>query len=88
MFDRSLVTSGFDVEVLVSEAYLDYLILSQIEAGLLPFEFDSVDATTGHQYHVTLHPPEAARYVRRYPPHPNAVIPNDVTGSIACRLLA
>jgi hypothetical protein len=88
VFDRSLVTPGFDVEVLVSEAYLDYLILSQIEAGLLPFEFDSVDATTGDQYHVTLHPPEAARYVRRYPPHPDAVIPNDVTGSVACRLLA
>lgn len=45
MFDRDLVTSGFDCETLISEKYLRYLLLAQIEAGFLPLEFDFVDTT-------------------------------------------
>jgi len=48
VFDRTLVTSGFDVEVLISEDYLTYLLLAQVEAGLLPLQTSFVDAASGH----------------------------------------
>lgn len=85
MFDRTLVTSGFDVEVLISEDYLTYLLLAQVEAGLLPLQTSFVDAASGHAVDITIHPP--SDYVRRYPPHPDAVLPQDVSGSLGVRLL-
>ena len=38
MVDQSLVTSGLDIEVLLSARYVRYALLAQIEAGLLPME--------------------------------------------------
>jgi hypothetical protein len=67
MFDRSLVTSGFDTETLVSEEYLTYLLLAQVEAGLLPLRFDTTNPESGQPVHVQIHPP--TDYVRRYNPH-------------------
>ena len=57
MFDRSLVTSNFDTETLISERYLTYLLLAQIDAGLLSLEFDVVDADPPTNVTVTIHPP-------------------------------
>jgi hypothetical protein len=75
MFDRDLVTSGFDCETLISEKYLRYLLLAQIEAGLLPLEFDFVDTTSGLSYTVKLHPPIDEDYQRLYTPSPDAPLP-------------
>jgi hypothetical protein len=86
MFDRTLVTSGFDVEVLISEDYFTYLLLAQVEAGILPLQTTFVDPGSGHAIEITIHPP--SDYVRRYPPHPDAPLPQDVSGSLGVRLLA
>ena len=85
MFDRSLVTSGFDVEVLISEDYIGYLLLAQVEAGFLSLEATFVDPATGHTIVVTIHPP--TDYERRYPPHPDAVLAEAQSGSLSVRLL-
>ena len=85
MFDRSLVTSGFDVEVLISEDYIGYLLLAQVEAGFLSLNVSFVDPATGHEIDVAIHPP--TDYERRYAPHPEAVQPEPQNGSLAVRLL-
>jgi WD40 repeat protein len=87
MFDRDLVTSGFDCETLISEKYLRYLLLAQIEAGLLPLEFDFVDTTTGISSTVKLHPPIDEDYQRLYTPSLDAPLPDPVASSFNTRLL-
>ena len=79
MVNRSLVRSGFDIEVLLSERYLRYALLAQIEAGLFPTVLDLGDVR------VTLHPP--TDYERLYKPHPAATLPPPADGSFACTLL-
>jgi hypothetical protein len=87
MFDRSLVTTGFDTEALVSEEYLTYLLLAQVEAGLLPLRFDTTNPESGQLVHVQVHPP--TDYVRRYGHHPDAPAqPDPQHGSLGVRLLA
>ena len=73
MVNRSLVRSGFDIEVLLSERYLRYALLAQIEAGMFPTVLDLVDASVGLDVRVTLHPP--TDYGRLYEPHPEAALP-------------
>ena len=86
MFDRSLVTSGFDTETLISEDYLTYLLLAQVEAGYLRLSFDFVDQLSGLPVHIDIHPP--ADYTRRYEPHPDAPpLPAIQPGSLTVRLL-
>ncbi|MGH3716478.1 MAG: hypothetical protein ACRDT4_23905 [Micromonosporaceae bacterium] len=86
MFDRSLVTSGFDTETLISEDYLTYLLLAQIEAGTLGLRFEFPHPTSGLPVRVQIHPPDD--YVRRYEPHPDAdPLPDPQHGSLAVRLL-
>jgi hypothetical protein len=86
MFDRSLVTSGFDTETLVSEDYLTYLLLAQVEAGRLLLRFDTTNPESGLPVHVQVHPP--TDYVRRYDPHPDAPpLPAAQVGSLTLRLL-
>ena len=87
MFDRDLVTSGFDCETLISEKYLRYLLLAQIEAGLMELVFDVVDPQTHIPMTVTLHPPADDDYLRLYPPSPNAPLPTPAAGSFEMRLL-
>src|SRR4051794_17979327 len=36
MIDQSLVQSGFDVETLLGERYLTYVLLTAVDAGLIP----------------------------------------------------
>lgn len=89
MIDRSLVTSGFDTETVVSEEYLTYLLLAQIEAGLLemsihhtenpPPPAPRIDQT------ITLHPPED--YQRLYEPDPSITFAEPVNRSFFVRLL-
>lgn len=85
MVDRSLVRSGFDIEVLLSERYLRYTLLAQIEAGLLPAVIDLVDPDENLDVQITLHPP--ADYQRLYDPLAAAVLPDPVDGSFTCQLL-
>jgi WD40 domain-containing protein len=87
MFDRNLVTSGFDCETLISEKYLRYLVLAQIEAGLLQLVFDFVDPQTQIPVTVTLHPPADDDYQRLYTPSPDAPLPSPVAGSLEMRLV-
>ena len=87
MFERDLVTSGFDCETLISEKYLRYLLLAQIEAGLMGLVFDVVDPQTGLPMTVTLHPPADDDYQRLYTPSPDAPLPTPVVGSFEMQLL-
>lgn len=87
MLDRDLVTSGFDTETLVSEAYLSYLLLAQVEAGLLPLEFPVVDTAQGIDVTVILHPSAPAQYERLYEPAADAPLPEPVAGSFAVELV-
>jgi hypothetical protein len=85
MVDQSLVTSGFDIEVLLSERYLRYALLAQVEAGLLPLVFPAVDAAAGLDFLITIHPP--VDYQRRYNPDPTAPLPAPVAESFDTFLL-
>lgn len=86
MFDRSLVTSGFDTETLISEDYLTYLMLAQVEAGRLPLTFEFAHPMSGLPVRVQIHPP--TDYTRRYAPHPDAPpLPASQVGSLTLRLL-
>lgn len=96
MFDRSLVTSGFDTETLISEKYLSYLLLAQVEAGLMPLQFDIIDPpptvppgpnppTTNLS--ITLHPPFEDQYETLYPQSEDPPIPGREFGSFKCTLL-
>ena len=85
MLNRNLVTSGFDTETVVSEDYLTYLLLAQIEAGRLPMEVSIVDPAEGIDVALTLHPP--SDYERLYEPDPEAPLPEAVDGSFQIRLL-
>jgi hypothetical protein len=88
MFNRDLVTSKFDCETLISEKYLRYLLLAQIEAGLMGLVFDFVDPNTGIPITVTLHPPADDDYERLYPlPSPDAPPPTPMAGSFEMRLI-
>jgi WD40 repeat protein len=85
MFDRSLITSGFDTETLVSETYLRYLLLAQIEAGLLDMEFDVVKPGTNMS--VTLHPPPDEDYETLYARSQDPPLPPREVGSFDVELL-
>jgi hypothetical protein len=79
MVDQSLVTSGFDIEVLLSARYVRYALLAQIEAGLLPMQLDVVDPAADLDAHITIHPP--SDHERLYDPEPGAPLPPPADGS-------
>lgn len=89
MIDRDLVTSGFDTETLVSEEYLTYLLLAQIEAGFLEMSIRNVETPPPPAPPVDetyiLHPPDD--YERLYPPDPAAPLAEPITRSFFARLL-
>ncbi len=82
MFERNRVTSGFDTETLVSESYITYLLLAQIEAGRL--QLADIDAG---EFLVSIHPPRDQDYQRLYDPDPSAPLPPDMFGSLGVTLL-
>lgn len=79
MFDRDLVASGFDTETIVSEQYLTYILLAQIEAGLLSLDISD----NGKTYR--LRPP--SDYEREYEPEPSAELPTSENRSFKIELL-
>jgi WD40 repeat protein len=81
MFNRHLVTSGFDTETVVSENYLTYILLAQIEAGLLPLDFSIVQP--GVDFRVLIHPP--TDYERQY--EAGAPLPEPANNSFNVELL-
>lgn len=83
--DRSLVSSGFDTETVVSEGYLAHLLLAQIEAGRLSLALTFTDESTGEAVEIAIHPP--AEYVRLYEPAPGAPLPPAQAGSFTLTLL-
>lgn len=90
VIDQSLVTSGFDVELLLSERYLNYALLGQVEAGFFPLtvNFDTPAEDPGDSpvdIDVTIHPPED--YERRYQPHPDVQQPDPLATSFDVELL-
>jgi WD40 repeat protein len=87
MFDRSLATSGFDTETLVSERYVTYLLLAQIEAGLMALEFNVVKTSPPTNLTVIIHPPAGANYERLYNESQDPPLPDPVNNSLLCRLL-
>lgn len=85
MVNRDLVTSGFDIEMLVSEKYLMYIFLGLIEAGRLPLQFSIGEPGTDLDLTVTIHPP--SDYDRLYTPEPSAPLPPANASSFDIRLL-
>jgi hypothetical protein len=85
VINRDLVTSGFDTETLISERYLSYLLLAQIEAGFFPLEVAVVNPAAGLDLTVILHPPDD--YERLYEADPSAPLPQLLGGSFVVGLL-
>lgn len=68
--DQSLVTSGFDIELLIGNRYIEYLLLSFTETGSFPLQTKAGDVV------VDIFQPNDVD--RTYEPHPDAV---PLTGS-------
>jgi WD40 repeat protein len=90
--DRNLVTSGFDTETLVSEKYLSYLMLAQVEAGLMPLQFDilekdPVTRAVTTDMSVTLHPPTEELYETRYVQSQDPPMPDRALHTFECELV-
>lgn len=83
MINRDLVTSGFDIEINLSENYLTYLLLAQVEAGIVPLVFNIADPQQGFDFTISLHPP--TDYLRLY--ETNFELPEPLNGSFLIRLL-
>jgi hypothetical protein len=71
MIDQSKVTSGFDVEFLMGERFIQAFLLTSLETGSIPWWTES-SGTTGtppapYRTATIIHPPEALRAMRRYP---------------------
>ena len=64
MLDQALVGSGFDAEILLGERQFSYVLLSLVDAGLIPTELRIGPALLGLQGPVEID--------RTYEPHPDA----------------
>jgi hypothetical protein len=68
MVDQSKVTSGFDVEFLMSEEFIHYFLLCSMETGSIPWwsESSGIDenGTPFHRATIT-HPPSELEQRRR-----------------------
>ncbi|MEP6573357.1 MAG: hypothetical protein ABJD11_11705 [Gemmatimonadota bacterium] len=73
MINQTRITSQFDIELLLSERYIKYFLLTSFETGSIPWFVDDVDDVTGAVTHIIVHPPEELRENRLYPPHPDFV---------------
>lgn len=74
MVDQSKVTSGFDVEFLMTGDYIRYFLLASLETGAIPWSSES-QGTTGTPpvpYHTAtiIHPPQELNERRLYPVYP------------------
>lgn len=74
MIDQSKVTSGFDVEFLMSEEFIRYFLLCSFETGSIPWwsESSGIDENGIPFHRATItHPPAELRQRRLYPVHPD-----------------
>src|SRR5215813_13607641 len=74
--DQTLVRSGFDAEIALSERYLTYLLLVALDAGLIPATFE-VDNSDGAITATLQIPPDVDR---TYPLDPEAVAAEETQG--------
>lgn len=73
MVDASKVSSGFDVEFLMGEAYIKYFLLAALETGSIPWWSESSGVRAdGSPYRIATitHPPEELLERRLYLVHP------------------
>lgn len=77
--DRSLVTSGFDIELLIGNRYIEYILLSFTETGSFPLQ---VQAGLGP---VDIFQPDDVD--RTYEPNPGAVPLTASADSFSCELI-
>src|SRR5688572_11364596 len=66
MIDKTLVTSGFDIELLLGEKYLQYSLLSLYETGTIPAIIPINDTNS-----VFIYPPPELEAQRLYDVNPN-----------------
>lgn len=66
MIDKTLVTSGYDTEILLSESYLKYILLSLYEIGTIPGIIPINDTKS-----IFLYPPPELTTQRLYEVNPN-----------------
>lgn len=74
MIDQSKVTSGFDVEFLMSEKFIHYFLLCSFETGSIPWwsESSGIDENGNPFHRATItHPPSELLQRRLYPVHPD-----------------
>jgi hypothetical protein len=77
--DRSLVTSGFDIELLIGNRYIEYILLSFTETGSFPLQ---VQAGLGL---VDIFQPDDV--VRTYEPNAGAIPLTASADSFSCELI-
>jgi hypothetical protein len=68
MIDQSRITSGFDLELLLSERYIKYFLLASFETGSMPWYMQDIDPDTGDITHIMIHPPVELQENRLYEP--------------------
>ncbi len=81
MVDQSKITSGFDLELLLSERYIQYFLLTSFETGSMPWYMQDTDPDTGVITHIMIHPPVELEQNRLYEPRDDFVahpFPNEV----------
>jgi hypothetical protein len=66
--DQSLIRTGFDLELLLSERYIKYFLLTSFDTGSLVWFSDDVDEVTGAVTHIIIHPPSELERNRLYDP--------------------
>lgn len=76
MVDQAKVTSGFDVEFLMGEEFIQYFLLCSMETGSIPWwsESSGVDENGDPFLRATItHPPSELQQRRLYPANPDFV---------------
>lgn len=76
MIDQAKVTSGFDVEFLMSEEYIRYFLLCSMDTGSIPWWSESEGKDeNGKLFHraTITHPPSELKQRRLYPVYPDFV---------------
>jgi len=68
MINQTLVSSGFDIELLLSEKYIKYFLLTSFETGSIPWWDEDFNQVTGRTTYTVVHPPEQLRTNRLYEP--------------------
>ena len=75
MVDQTKVTSGFDVEFLMTEEFIRFFLLCSLDTGSIPWASESsgVSGTPPTPYRTVtiIHPPVALQDARLYPVFPD-----------------